>query len=84
MNLYANRQLHGKICKDGRKKNPTHTHTVKCSEISIKTTIRESAEVIQNHNEKHGTLTQRAESYSVNGALSTRHIARHRLNSEAA
>lgn len=60
------------------------THTVKCSEISIKTTIRESAEVIQNHNEKHGTLTQRAESYSVNGALSTRHIARHRLNSEAA
>lgn len=83
MNLYANRQLHGKICKDGRKKNPTHTLS-KCSEISIKTTIRESAEVIQNHNEKHGALTQRAESYSVNGALSTRHIARHRLNSEAA
>lgn len=63
----------------------THTHTLpKCSEISIKTTIRESAEVIQNHNEKHGTLTQRAESYSVNGALSTRHIVQHRLNSEAA
>lgn len=73
-----------KYAKMEEKKPPTHTHTVKCSEISIKTTIRESAEVIQNHNEKHGTLTQRAESYSVNGALSTRHIARHRLNSEAA
>lgn len=74
-----------KYAKMEEKKKNNHTHTLsKCSEISIKTTIRESAEVIQNHNEKHGTLTQRAESYSVNGAISTRHIARHRLNSEAA
>lgn len=72
-----------KYAKMEEEKKTTHTLS-KCSEISIKTTIRESAEVIQNHNEKHGTLTRRAESYSVNGALSIRHIARHRLNSEAA